>query len=179
MFRNAFLRAGMGAVVLMALSAVPGLAQQSGAVDPARQTMKQKRQAKQQNADAAKESQASSQAKSESPADTKAASAEKTDSKTTSEAKPASDTKTTSEAKTAASDKSTSENKSTDEHKGEAGSKQDPAAVPDLARPGRDIGAGKKACQKGDTSPAGTVRDGMKKVIVHLPIGQNCRWEPQ
>ncbi len=49
----------------------------------------------------------------------------------------------------------------------------------DLARPGRDIGAGWKACQKGDPSPAGTVRDGMKKVIMNLAIGQTCRWEPQ
>ncbi len=173
MLRNAFLRVWMGVVVLAAFSAAPSLARQAGTVDPARQTMKQRRQARQQNADAAKESQASSETKSEPAADSKKASADKADSKSASEAKPASDTKATS------SDKAASENKSAGEQKGDAGSKQDPAAVPDLARPGRDIGGGKKACQKGDTSPAGTVRDGMKKVIVHLPIGQNCRWEPQ
>jgi hypothetical protein len=53
------------------------------------------------------------------------------------------------------------------------------AVSTDLARPGRDIGVGWKACQKGDPSPAGTVRDGMKKVILNLAIGQTCRWEPQ
>ncbi len=53
-----------------------------------------------------------------------------------------------------------------------------PVANTDLG-PGRDIGGGKKACQPGDSTPAGTIRAGMKKVIVHLPIGQNCRWEPQ
>jgi hypothetical protein len=43
----------------------------------------------------------------------------------------------------------------------------------------KDLGnKGWKACQPGDTSPAGTVRDGMIKVMRALPIGVNCHWEP-
>jgi len=47
----------------------------------------------------------------------------------------------------------------------------------DLARPGQEIGVGVRVCQPGDTSPAGTVRDGYKKIIIRLPMGQGCRWE--
>lgn len=48
----------------------------------------------------------------------------------------------------------------------------------DVTAPGRDVGGGIRACQLGDTSPNGTVRDGYRKVIVNLPMGQGCRWEP-
>jgi hypothetical protein len=51
-------------------------------------------------------------------------------------------------------------------------------ASSDLATPGRDVGGGIRACQLGDTSPNGTVRDGYRKVIVNLPMGAGCRWEP-
>ena len=44
--------------------------------------------------------------------------------------------------------------------------------------PGIDMGAGLRACQRGDTSPAGTIVNGMKKVISNSPFGQICRWEP-
>jgi hypothetical protein len=45
-------------------------------------------------------------------------------------------------------------------------------------RPGVDVGAGTKACVVGDTSPAGTVSDGFRKVVAQTPFGSACRWEP-
>jgi hypothetical protein len=39
-----------------------------------------------------------------------------------------------------------------------------------------DLG-GIRACQTGDTSPSGTVADGMRKVIKKTPFGQRCYWE--
>ena len=44
--------------------------------------------------------------------------------------------------------------------------------------PGAPVGAGLKACVAGDTSPSGTVVDGMKKVVSENPFGSSCRWEP-
>jgi len=44
--------------------------------------------------------------------------------------------------------------------------------------PGVSIGGGIKACQQGDTSPPGTVAQGMRKVVTESPFGQVCRWEP-
>lgn len=44
--------------------------------------------------------------------------------------------------------------------------------------PGIDVGGGLKGCVSGDTSPSGTVVDGMKKVITATPFGSGCRWEP-
>lgn len=46
------------------------------------------------------------------------------------------------------------------------------------AAPGKDTGGGIRACVAGDNSPAGTVRDGMRKVTVPSPFGTMCRWEP-
>lgn len=46
-------------------------------------------------------------------------------------------------------------------------------------KPGTDIGAQMKACQPGDTSPAGTVVDGYKKVSENTPFGPACRWIAQ
>jgi hypothetical protein len=45
-------------------------------------------------------------------------------------------------------------------------------------RPGIDVGAGTKSCNPGDTSPAGTIADGFRKVVVRTPFGSACRWEP-
>lgn len=42
---------------------------------------------------------------------------------------------------------------------------------------GADWGSGFRACVPGDTSPAGTIRDGYKKVISQTMMGQNCHWE--
>ena len=58
-----------------------------------------------------------------------------------------------------------------------------PAAAPPPARaetgPGsKDMGKGWKSCQPGDTSPNGTQRDGMVKVLRALPVGTTCHWEP-
>ncbi len=46
------------------------------------------------------------------------------------------------------------------------------------AGPGTDIGNGVKACVAGDSSPPGTVVDGMKKSVFNTPFGQGCRWDP-
>jgi hypothetical protein len=44
--------------------------------------------------------------------------------------------------------------------------------------PGIDVGGGLRGCVSGDTSPSGTVVDGMKKVVTPTPFGSGCRWEP-
>lgn len=44
-------------------------------------------------------------------------------------------------------------------------------------KPGIDIAADTKACQPGDTSPAGSVQDGYRKVVTQSPFGGSCRWE--
>jgi hypothetical protein len=41
-----------------------------------------------------------------------------------------------------------------------------------------DMGNQTKACAAGDTSPAGTVESGMRKVVTKSPFGDVCRWEP-
>jgi hypothetical protein len=45
------------------------------------------------------------------------------------------------------------------------------------AAPGADIGSGIRACQAGDSSPAGTVSDGYRKTVSASPFGSICRWE--
>jgi hypothetical protein len=40
-----------------------------------------------------------------------------------------------------------------------------------------DMGNSSRACVPGDTSPAGTVKDGMRKVVSKTPFGDSCRWE--
>jgi hypothetical protein len=49
--------------------------------------------------------------------------------------------------------------------------------TPATAEPGPDLNGGIKACQPGDDSPAGTVADGMHKVIRQTPFGPRCYWE--
>jgi len=49
--------------------------------------------------------------------------------------------------------------------------------TPAPATPGPDLNNGIKACQPGDTSPAGTVAEGMRKVIRGTPFGSRCYWE--
>jgi hypothetical protein len=51
-----------------------------------------------------------------------------------------------------------------------------PAMAP-KAGPGPDMGAGRKACNPGDTTPDGTVVDGLKKVSWDTPFGKGCAWE--
>lgn len=51
-------------------------------------------------------------------------------------------------------------------------------SAPAEAAPGKDTGGGYRACVPGDASPAGTVRDGMRKVSTASPFGAFCRWEP-
>jgi len=52
-----------------------------------------------------------------------------------------------------------------------------PGAQPVAAKPSAIvIGNAMKACTAGDTSPAGTVADGYKKVVEATPFGNACRW---
>jgi hypothetical protein len=44
--------------------------------------------------------------------------------------------------------------------------------------PGADTGAGFKRCEPNDSTPAGTVVDGYRKVISPTPFGEACRWDP-
>jgi SAM-dependent methyltransferase len=46
------------------------------------------------------------------------------------------------------------------------------------AGPGVDIGAGRRACVKNDSTPPGAVVDGLRKVVTESPFGPVCRWEP-
>jgi hypothetical protein len=55
---------------------------------------------------------------------------------------------------------------------------QNASSKPVEAAPGADIGVGVKACLRGDNSPNGTVRDGMRKFVTSSPFGTVCRWEP-
>ena len=45
--------------------------------------------------------------------------------------------------------------------------------------PGVEVAKGIRACQPGDSSPAGTVADGYKKLVTPTPFGDSCRWVPQ
>lgn len=47
----------------------------------------------------------------------------------------------------------------------------------DANRPGADTGSGIRACQPGDSSPAGAVVDGYRKLVTETPFGKSCRWE--
>ncbi len=54
-----------------------------------------------------------------------------------------------------------------------------PPRIPENVRPapGVDIGGGRRGCLPGDTSPAGTVADGHKKVSTNYAFGPICYWE--
>lgn len=45
------------------------------------------------------------------------------------------------------------------------------------AAPGVQLSESSRACVPGDTSPAGTVKDGFRKVVRKTPFGDSCRWE--
>jgi hypothetical protein len=46
------------------------------------------------------------------------------------------------------------------------------------AAPGVELTNQEKACNPGDTSPPGSVVDGMRKVVNKTPFGDSCRWVP-
>ena len=53
-------------------------------------------------------------------------------------------------------------------------------SAPELAKPSKPIeglAGGYKTCTPGDSSPAGTVADGYRKVLVATPFGNSCHWE--
>ncbi|MBI4876733.1 MAG: hypothetical protein HY822_19020, partial [Acidobacteria bacterium] len=49
---------------------------------------------------------------------------------------------------------------------------------PARSGPGAEVAPGMRACQPGDSSPVGTVVDGMRKVVTKTPFSVICRWEP-
>lgn len=51
-------------------------------------------------------------------------------------------------------------------------------SAPVEAGPGVDMGGSMRACLPGDTSPAGTVSGGLRKIVTETPFGKACRWEP-
>jgi hypothetical protein len=53
-----------------------------------------------------------------------------------------------------------------------------PAAPPRASGPGADTGGGHKACVPNDSTPAGAVVGGYRKVVIPTPFGQSCRWDP-
>lgn len=52
-----------------------------------------------------------------------------------------------------------------------------PVGATAAAEPGTDMGSGFRGCNLGDTSPAGTVANGYKKIISQGLMGQSCYWE--
>jgi hypothetical protein len=42
---------------------------------------------------------------------------------------------------------------------------------------GTDMGGGFRGCVAGDTSPAGTILDGYRKVVARTVMGSSCHWE--
>ena len=44
--------------------------------------------------------------------------------------------------------------------------------------PGLDVGGTIRACVPGDSTPAGAVQGGYRKVVAQTPFGPTCRWEP-
>jgi hypothetical protein len=52
-----------------------------------------------------------------------------------------------------------------------------PTTVGAKAGPGTALGPTTKSCVPNDTTPAGTVQDGYKKVVMRTPFGESCRWE--
>lgn len=53
-----------------------------------------------------------------------------------------------------------------------------PPPKPTGPGPGTDMGGGFAACNPGDSSPAGTVINNMRKVVTETPFSKVCRWEP-
>jgi hypothetical protein len=53
-----------------------------------------------------------------------------------------------------------------------------PPPTPTPLGPGVDIGGGYRGCMANDSTPSGTVRDGLRKVEVPTPFGKSCKWEP-
>jgi hypothetical protein len=54
---------------------------------------------------------------------------------------------------------------------------QSVAVAPAAAGPGAQVSGDTKECVAGDTTPAGTVKDGYKKIVSPTPFGNACWWE--
>jgi hypothetical protein len=50
-------------------------------------------------------------------------------------------------------------------------------STPVSAKPGLEMTPTMKACLPGDSSPAGTVSEGFRKIVTPTPFGNSCRWE--
>jgi hypothetical protein len=57
------------------------------------------------------------------------------------------------------------------------GSLAAPSAKPEASRFGNDMGGGFRGCLAGDTTPAGTIVNGYRKVVAQGPMGSSCHWE--
>jgi hypothetical protein len=51
------------------------------------------------------------------------------------------------------------------------------AVVKTPTGPGQDVGSGIRACNPNDSTAAGAVVDGYRKVVSRTPFGESCRWE--
>jgi len=60
----------------------------------------------------------------------------------------------------------------------QASSKQLDTKPQGKPEPGVPMNDRMRACQAGDTSPAGTQSGGFRKVVTATPFGNQCRWEP-
>jgi hypothetical protein len=58
-----------------------------------------------------------------------------------------------------------------------SGTPPPPPTAVSKPEPGVTLTEGTSSCQAGDSSPAGTVANGMRKVIMPTPFGPACRWE--
>lgn len=52
-----------------------------------------------------------------------------------------------------------------------------PVVAVRIGEPGTELSEGLRACQPGDTAPAGTTSGGYRKVVSRTPFGESCRWE--
>ncbi|PWU00302.1 MAG: hypothetical protein C5B51_25580 [Terriglobia bacterium] len=54
-----------------------------------------------------------------------------------------------------------------------------PPVIKTPTGPGAELGRDNmRACDPSDSLPAGTVKDGYRKVIAATPFGESCRWDP-
>ncbi|MGA2271641.1 MAG: hypothetical protein ABSH44_24525 [Bryobacteraceae bacterium] len=53
-----------------------------------------------------------------------------------------------------------------------------PTVVPSALGPGEDTGRGYSTCQPSDSTPVGSVVNGLRKMSIKTPFGEVCRWDP-
>lgn len=53
-----------------------------------------------------------------------------------------------------------------------------PTAQGSQLGPGQEMGNGYRSCQANDSTPAGTIVNGLRKQVLPSPMGKSCVWEP-